>query len=48
MTNPFEILGEMLIRIEHLLADLKLTIQKKIAKEESEELLSAKRVVTFT
>lgn len=47
MTNPFEILEERLIRIEHLLTDLKLSIQKQNAQEESEELLSAKQAAAL-
>lgn len=47
MSNPFEILEERLIRIEHLLADLKLTIQKQNAQKEAEELLTAKQAAAL-
>ena len=47
MTNPFDILEERLIRIEHLLNDLKLTVQRQNAQEESRELLSAKQAAAL-
>lgn len=47
MTNPFEILEERLIRIENLLADLKLTIQKQNTQKEAEELLTVKQAAAL-